>query len=72
LSQPENTELYLVYDPKISKMHTLSLLIRLKKIVGLTSIIEIGPLVQYENNITEIIRMDRKVQVFGNLYQWKK
>jgi hypothetical protein len=69
LMQPEFTEIYLAYDTGYTRINTISLRIRLKKIAGHNSIVETGKIEDFEASINQIVNIDRKVQVFGKLYK---
>jgi hypothetical protein len=67
----EETELFeiiILYDSSISQLNKRQVVIRIKKLLGLSTKIEFGDFFDFEGRIREIIGTVRKAQTFGEFY----
>jgi len=68
LEEGENFEIIILYDSTIKALNRIQVMTRIKKLLGLNSIIEFGDYSDYSDRIKEMIGIVRKTQTFGDFY----
>jgi hypothetical protein len=68
LHKNNKIDLYLLYETNEKVLHELQLKMRIKKMLGSTTEIEIGDLNRFKDEIEDILGFNRVVQSFGDFY----
>jgi len=61
-------EIIIIYDGNINELNRIQLITRLRKLLGFDIQLDFGSFEQFESRISKIVRIQRKVQKFGNWY----
>lgn len=68
LGEPDLFEIIILYDGTINNLNRIQVATRIKKLLGLSTVIELGVYSDYADRIKEMIGIVRKTQKFGNWY----
>lgn len=68
LVSAKECEIIILYDSALSPLNHLQIKIRIKKLLGLYTTVELGEFSEYNDRIDEMMGVVRKSQAFGSYY----